>query len=99
MVRFDPTNQKYPPGLDVLQMNNYLVDETLTAKFLMGPKRLFHGNAEFNLRLEWFLHNTVRTWSVYQRVNTLYYMSPFPEDPTYQSQVLDSVRDRKLRGF
>ena len=65
----------------------------------MWPKQLFHGNAEFDLTMEWFLNNTVRTWSVYERVNTLYDMSPFLEDPNYQNQVLDCVRDRELSDF
>jgi hypothetical protein len=63
----------------------------------MAFKRLFHGNAEFGLRMEWILSNTVRTLLVSEGVKTLYDVSPFLEDSSYRSRVLDSVRD--LRGF
>jgi len=71
----------------------------MTAELLMVLKRLFNSNAEFGLMMEWVLQNTVRTLLVSKRVNTLYDVSPFPENSSYQSQVLDSVRGRELRVF
>ena len=99
VVWFNPTDREYPPTLNVLQTSDHLEYETLTAELLMGLKRLFHGNAEFGLRMEWILRITVRTLLVSEGVKTLYDVSPFLEDFSYRSRVLDSVRDRELREF
>ena len=99
VVRFNTADLEYPPAHNVLHTSNHLEYETMRAEMLMVLKRLFNSNAEFGLMMEWILRTTVRTLLVSERVKTLYDVSSFPENSSYQSQVLDSVRDRELRRF
>jgi len=71
----------------------------MTALLLNSSLRPINSNAEFGLIMEWILRNTVRTFLESERVKTFYDVSAFPENTSYKSQVLGSVRGRELRGF